>query len=129
MTCNYCGSNWSKDISTKELKAELRERKAAAEQAWTEYQDHVYPTSGRDMWLMILSFSVALIGTGVSIELLPPSFWLYWGVYEGLVSTVLAAGIFFILFSPGIYWLRKDARVRADFRKEYPEAVEAVTSY
>jgi hypothetical protein len=124
MTCNYCGSNWSKDISTKELKDEVERRKAHNEELWKQYVAQLWPTYDRDIWLTILNFCLALIGTSMLVTSFYRSALLYMGSSTLLASLVLAACIFTVLFLPGIYCIRKENRILVAFRKKYPEDAE-----
>ncbi|OGZ07760.1 MAG: hypothetical protein A3D65_01500 [Candidatus Lloydbacteria bacterium RIFCSPHIGHO2_02_FULL_50_13] len=135
MTTEQHVSAWAKGIKDEELDTELARRKAfrdeecarrktLAMEAQSAYFAEVYAHYTRDTWFTIANFIVALsVGSFLTSVIVR---WAeYTGVFTELVGLLLLACIFALLFSPGIYFLHKERRVNADFKKKHLDHPEA----
>lgn len=128
MTCKYCGTNWKKDVTLGELREEIKRRKTLAENELDAYMASVWPARNWTNWLTILSIIPAFLGASFFHAFML----MHYGAFIrehvwGIPALFLATGIvFFLIYSPRIYWSRKESRLIRGFRNKHPEYAEAL---
>lgn len=127
MSCKQCGANWSKDVSTRELKEEIKQRQAFAQEAKRAYMVKAWPMYGWAAWLGIFNVVVAIFAMGFLTRPL-----LLWSMQLSVTFAqpivILMLTFVLLIFSlPWIFMIIKENRLVAAFKKDHPE-LDAVLS-
>ncbi len=129
MTCKYCGTNWKKDVTLRELREEIKRRKKLAEDELDAYMRAVWPWQNWTNFLTLLNIICALFGANYFVFLVSVRYEVLnhesaWG----MPTLILATGIVILLIlSPAVYWSKKESRLTRAFKNKYPEHSEALS--
>lgn len=132
MSCKQCGPAWAAGLSDEDIQGELARRKTCREEELVEqnlaanaakesYLSGVWPTHDRAGWLWIVNILVAMIGAGIVAMFIDEYMRESFGAFGLPISLFIVFGAFLILVLPAIFMERKERRLVAQFKKEYPE--------
>ena len=128
MTGDYCGRSREKDVSLGELRAEIKRRKTLAESELDAYFRVVWPARKWTSWLTTFNIFPAFFGAMYFEVVVMAHYEAFVREHVwGMPALFLITGIvFFLIYSPRIFWSRKEHRLIGVFKNKYPAHAEAL---